>query len=729
MRNSAQGVEIEAHGTAAAVAAFVSALRANPPKLAHIDHFDTKPLPEKAYSSFEILESQDLQSDFLPVSPDLATCPECLSEILHTSERRYRYPFTNCTHCGPRFSILQRIPYDRPNTSMSPFKLCQDCLNEYTNPGDRRFHAQPIACPYCGPQLWFQADGKTLARGDEALRLAETWLEAGKVLALKGLGGFHLACNALNFESVETLRKRKRRSAKPFALMAGTLETFEKYCHLSTAARNVLQSPQAPIVLLPLTELGRLLAAQVAPGQSRLGFMLPYTPMHHLLFNDMPNSVLVMTSANLSEEPIAFSNQDAMTKLQNLADGFLMHDRPIEMRIDDSVVTMLDNQPYFIRRARGYAPEPILLPFESPTPILATGAELKNTFTLVRDRYAFISHYIGDLENLETLNAYEEAIRHYEALFRVRPAFLAADLHPDYLATRYAQQRAAEEGTPLLRVQHHHAHIASCMAENSWNSEDPVIGLAYDGTGYGTDGTIWGGEVLISSYREFTRAYHLLPFALPGGDAAIRTPARQALALLNAAQIPPEEYPHLAPLQFLTRDEIAAVNQQLATGFNTPVTTSMGRLFDAVSALLGICQKITYEGQAAIEMEALCDQEETAGYPFLLSDSLMDPRPMVLEMIKDLGNGIAVHKIAARFHNTIVQMSLEVCRQVRDAHGLQNVAFSGGVWQNILLLQRSKAALEKDGFKVLIHQHLPPNDACISLGQAAIAGWQLLHKE
>ena len=719
--NSAHGVEIEISGSPAACAAFVNDLQNSPPALAHIDSFDVQPAEARVYSAFEIRESQDQPDDFLPVSPDLAICPDCQRELFDPADRRYRYPLINCTNCGPRFTIVKSIPYDRPNTSMAGFALCPDCAAEYSDPVNRRFHAQPVACPVCGPQIWFEAGGQKLAEREDALQTARQWLTEGKILAVKGLGGFHLVCDAANVSAVQTLRERKHRTGKPFALMAFDLPTIEKYVTLTPAARRLISAPQAPIILAEMTKAGKVLAQIVAPDQTRLGFMLPYTPLHLLLLEPAPGfpEVLVMTSGNLSEEPIAYENAEARERLASLADGFLMHDRPIYMRIDDSVVTMLREKPYLVRRARGFAPQQLRLPWEA-LPLLATGTELKNTFCLTRERYAFVSHFIGDLENQETLGAYEHAIHHYERVFRIQPAALACDLHPDYLATRYAQARSQEDSLPLVSVQHHHAHIASCLAENGWASPEPVIGLAYDGTGYGPDGTIWGGEILIAGYKDFTRRFHLAPLPLPGGDLAVRKPARMALSYLLAAGIDLEDQT-LAPVAYLTLAEAQAVRHQVHTGFNAPPTSSIGRLFDAVAALIGLCEEISYEAQAAMMLESASDPLESGFYEMPLEKDIIDPLPMIRAIVADLKASVSMGSIAARFHNSLVRMSLEVCRQIRQETGLRTVVISGGVWQNMRLMNLTLPALEAEGFTALIHTQLPPNDGCVSLGQAVVA--------
>ncbi|MFZ3070895.1 MAG: carbamoyltransferase HypF [Anaerolineaceae bacterium] len=719
--NSANGVEIEIHGSETDCAAFVKDLQTNPPPLAKIDFFEVHQASQTTYEDFQILESQDISTDFLPVSPDQAICQDCQRELFDPKDRRYRYPFINCTNCGPRFTILKNIPYDRPNTSMAGFTLCGDCSAEYHDPTDRRFHAQPIACPVCGPQVWFESADARLAQGDQAIQLARTWLTEGRIVAIKGLGGFHLACDASNPQAVQTLRERKHRTGKPFALMAFDLETIAKYAALSEFEQILIASPQAPIVLAEVTDLGKQLARIVAPDQARLGFMLPYTPLHLLLLEPQLGfpEVLVMTSGNLSEEPIAYENSEALQRLDALADGFLMHDRPIHMRVDDSVLTTLRNKPYLVRRARGFAPGQLKLPLAA-TPILATGTQLKNTFCLARDQYAFVSHFIGDLENQETLDSFEQAIQHYQSLFRIQPEMLACDLHPDYLATRYAVRRSQTERLPLIQVQHHHAHIAACLAENNWDSQEPVIGLSYDGTGYGTDGTIWGGEVLIAGYSGFERRFHLAPVAIPGGDLAVRKPARMAISYLLSAGLDLEN-PDLAPVAFLGRQEVDAIRRQIAGGFNAPFTASMGRLFDTVASLLGLCQVITYEAQAAIALEAIADPHEQSSYAMPLENDQIIPFGLIRQVVDDLAQGISSARISARFHNSIVAMSIQACRIIRQETGVRDVAISGGVWQNMVLMNKILPALEKAGFNPLYHTHLPPNDACVSLGQVMVA--------
>ena len=728
VRNTSSGVDIEVNGPADGLQDFLLAIQRNPPPLARIDKIESQACPPNGYTQFSIHESQPQPGEFIPVSPDVSICADCQRELFDPSNRRYRYPFINCTNCGPRFSIINDIPYDRPNTSMAGFPFCPACKQEYENPLDRRFHAQPVACPTCGPQIWFEVHQDRLSQGEDALQQARNWLRQGKILAVKGLGGFHLVCDATNPTAVTELRRRKQRVGKPFALMAFDLEAVHRYAEASDEEQTLLESFAHPIVLLS-AKSGTPIAPDVAPRQNSLGIMLPYTPLHLLLLepaSDYPD-LFVMTSANLNEEPIAYQDEEARTRLSSLADGFLMHNRPIHSRVDDSVARIFDQAPYFARRSRGYAPNPILLS-ESLPPILAAGAELKNTFCLTRQDYAFISHYIGDLENYETLVAFEESIAHYERLFRIQPEILACDLHPDYLATRYAQERSRRSGLPLILVQHHHAHLAACLAENGWPADEPAIGLSFDGTGLGSDGAIWGGEILLGSYATYQRLYHLAYVPLPGGDLAVRHPARMALAHLWQAGIDWE--PVLPPAEALCFDDRTALRGQLEHHLNSPLTSSMGRLFDAVSALIGVCQRTTYEGQAAIELEMAVDPHENGFYAFEIrpgasgESGVIDPRPMWETLIADWLAATPVPILAARFHNGLAQLATDLCLEIRRTTGASTVAFSGGVWQNRCLLQKTTAKLRRQNFKVLLHRQLPPNDGCIALGQAMIAAHQ-----
>lgn len=723
VRNTSSGVEIVVNGPDSQLQAFIDALKNQPPPLARIDALETEVIKPDQFENFQILDSQPNPDDFIPVSPDMTICPDCQRELFDPQDRRYRYPFINCTNCGPRFTIVRDIPYDRPLTTMADFPMCPACSAEYHNPLNRRFHAQPVACPECGPHVWFEVDGQQLAGHDTAIRQAREWLKDGKIVAVKGLGGFHLACDATNSAAVEELRRRKKRSDKPFALMTFDLDQIEQHCFVTDDERRLLASLQHPIVLLE-RKPDSTIARAAAPQQKTLGFMLPYTPLHLLILEPEPGfpNALVMTSGNLSEEPIAYRDSEAHARLDLLADAFLLHNRGIHMRVDDSVCRVHRKKPYLLRRARGYAPDPIQLPLENP-PLLAAGAELKNSFCLTRQRYAFFSHFIGDMENYETLISFEEGIQHYERLFRIHPVAIAADLHPDYLATRFAVKRAQEESLPFIKIQHHHAHLAACLADNGWNRDEPVIGVSFDGTGYGSDKAIWGSEFLVGGYKSYQREAHLKYVPLPGGDAAVRKVARMALAHLWAAGM--EWEPDLEPVMALCPEERTVLSGQLARGLNSPPTSSMGRLFDAAAAMLGVRQAATYEGQAAIELEMLADPAEDSAYSLPFEDGIIDPAPMWQELLRDWRSGTSIHQISARFHNGIARMTVEVCTALKQNCGSNVVALSGGVWQNMFLLEKSQVLLENAGFTVLIHRQVPANDGCIALGQAVVAGRQL----
>jgi len=721
--NSASGVDIEVTGDTNDVSSFTTAIPQQAPPLAQIDSIEDWPIEGPSPDGFAIISSQDQATDFIPISPDVATCNQCQQELFDPKDRRYRYPFINCTNCGPRFTIIQEIPYDRPKTTMAGFEMCADCRTEYENPRDRRFHAQPVACPVCGPQVWLEnGKGHRLAEKEETIQIAREMLSKGKILAIKGLGGFHLACDAANENAVTILRERKHRPAKPFALMAFDLPTMEEYVELDEAAKLLLSGPQAPIVLLPKKPEAPIVAS-IAPTQTRLGFMLPYTPLHLLLLEPAPDypKALVMTSGNLSEEPVIHENQVAREKLAGIADAFLMHDRPIEERIDDSVFTIFRGQPYPVRRARGYAPNPIRLASAVPQ-VLAVGPQMKNTICLTREKYAFLSHYIGEMDNWETYQDFKGAIEHYQSLFRITPEVIAHDLHPDYLSTQYAMERAERDNLPGIAIQHHHAHLAAAAIENRVSPEEPIIGLIFDGTGYGTDGTIWGGEVLVGNCDAFNRPYHLQYMPLPGGEVSIRKPARMALSLLWMLEMPWEE--DLAPFQALSAMERDALSHQLAHNINVPQTSSMGRLFDAVSALLNVRQQISYEGQAAIELEALAEPGELGYYSWQVENGEILIAPLMSGILIDLSNRLPIAVISARFHNTIARLGLDLAERIRQQTGITKVALSGGVWQNLRLLETATTLLEENGFQPLIHRQTPPNDGCVAFGQAMIAAYR-----
>jgi hydrogenase maturation protein HypF len=736
--NTSAGVDIEVDGPTDVLGRFVSDLKTAAPPLSHIDTLSAIDTAPNGFTEFSIRHSVAREGDFQPISPDIAICDDCLREMRDPNDRRYRYPFINCTNCGPRFTIIKDIPYDRPLTTMAQFEMCPDCAAEYADPLNRRFHAQPVACPQCGPRVWLvtqEAGGKRhdgIRNTRDTIEEARRLLRDGKIIAVKGLGGFHLACDATNDEAVAELRRRKGRVDKPFALMAADVESIESYGVVTPEERALLESRQRPIVLLNQRTnhpTDKPISPHVAPGQMTLGFMLPYTPLHYLLFSDQRSAVrgqpLVMTSGNLSEEPIATDHEEALTRLAALADAFLLHDRDIHVRCDDSVVRVFGERELPIRRSRGYAPFPVKLPFEAK-PTLAVGAELKNTFCVTRGEYAFLSHHIGDMENYETLRSFEDGVAHFERLFRIKPEVMAYDLHPNYLATRYALERAERDGIRAIGVQHHHAHIAACMAENGLSGERPVIGVALDGTGYGTDGAIWGGEFLIADYRGFDRAAHLAYVPLPGGDAATHNVYRVALSYLRHAGI--EWTDDLAPVQAARSIERAAIAKQIESGLNAPPTSSMGRLFDAVASMAGVRQSVNYEGQAAIEFEAMGGGVETGSWTLRVEvgraadgSRIIETAPLIRSAVEDVRAGVPASIISARFHNSLAAMVCEVCVAIRDERSLNEVALSGGVWQNVTLLRKTLDLLRDEGFTVYTHRSVPPNDGGLALGQAIIA--------
>lgn len=735
VRNSSSGVDIELDGPAAELAAFAEALTSELPPLARIDRLETAERPPNGFTHFDILASKSEPGAFQPISPDMAICPDCLRELFDPADRRYRYPFINCTNCGPRYTIIRDIPYDRPLTTMAGFPLCDDCAAEYRDPLDRRFHAQPVACPACGPRLQLEYTGsrarETVLEGNDALEATRERLKEGHIIAVKGLGGFHLACDATDPAAVGELRRRKLRADKPFAVMMADIDTVRSHCYVNETEEELLLSRARPIVILA-RHPDSPLAREIAPGQDRIGVMLPYTPLHSLLLERAAGfpGALVMTSGNLSEEPIAYTNDEARARLAGLADALLLHDRDIHARCDDSVMRVwsVANKPAVatpLRRSRGYAPLPVKLPWTA-TPLLATGGELKNTFCLVRDDYAFLSPHVGDMENYETLCSFEEGVAHLEHLFRVQPEALVCDAHPDYMASRYAREHAAREGLPLVAVQHHHAHVAAAMAEHGLSGEQPVIGLAFDGTGYGDDGAIWGGEFLIADYTGYERTAHLRYVPLPGGDLAVREPWRMALAHLRAAGLPWAD--DLTPVSFgRERGDhyLEALDNQIERGLNAPATSSMGRLFDAAAALAGVRMMVNYEAQAAIEFEALVDEAESGIYPLDYANGLIDPAPAWAALLQDYRSGVEIGRIAARFHNGVVRLVGDVCRQLRDDRGLNEVVLSGGVWQNVALLRRTAALLEQEQFIVYTHRLVPTNDGGLALGQAIIGAKRL----
>jgi hydrogenase maturation protein HypF len=721
--NDAGGVFVEVEGAAETVERFLAALAAEAPPLAVIERVTATSLEPTGAAGFAIAPSLAGGDRQTLVSPDTATCADCLRELADPADRRFRYPFINCTNCGPRFTIVRDVPYDRPATTMAAFEMCADCAREYGDPADRRFHAQPVCCPACGPSLAL-LDAGGVAAGGDPLAGAAARLRDGAVVAVKGLGGYHLAADAASEPAVAALRARKHREDKPFAVMVADLASARRLCELGPAEEAMLTSPRRPIVLLrrrgpagPGAADG--VAASVAPGNRSLGVMLPYTPLHHLLLEAVGRPI-VLTSGNVSDEPIAYRDEEAVERLGGIADWFLVHDRPIHMRADDSVVRAFGGRELPLRRSRGFAPQPLGLPWPFPRHVLACGAELKHTFCLAKGGHAFLSHHIGDLENYETYRSFTEGVEHFRRLFDVDPEVVAHDLHPEYLSTKYALEL---DGVELEGVQHHHAHVAACLADNG--EAGPVVGVAFDGLGFGPDGTIWGGELLVADLEGFRRAGHLEQVPMPGGAAAIKEPWRMAAAWLDAAF--GAGMPERLAVAGRHRDRWEQVVALGRSGTAAPVTSSAGRLFDAVAAILGVRDAVNYEGQAAVELEQLADPAEPAAYPVRVApagDGLLrlGGADLVRAVVAELSTGVPPPLIAARFHNGLAAATVAACQAVGQETGLGTVALSGGVFQNMLLLERTVAGLEANGIRVLTHSRVPPNDAGISLGQAAVAG-------
>jgi len=746
--NNPQGVVIEAEGEASALTSFVQLLRTNSPPLAVIDNISWQEIPLNGDAEFRIVESHHDAERVVLISPDVATCDDCLRELFDPNDRRYRYPFLNCTNCGPRFTIIVDVPYDRERTTMAVFPMCPDCEREYHDPADRRFHAQPTACPRCGPSVWLVAkdergEWREVCRGDDAIRETARRLLEGQIVAIKGLGGYHIACDAANEVAVKRLRESKHREFKPFALMVPDLGTARQLVFMNPEEEALLTSWRRPIVLMKRRPNAPV-AESVAPKHRDLGIMLPYTPLHHLLMNEVKRT-LVMTSGNLSDEPIAYKEDDAFKRLNKMVDAFLVHNREIHIRCDDSVTRIFNGRELLIRRSRGYAPQPVLLPFEVPKPILAVGAMLKNTFALCRGRYAFISHHIGDLDNYAAYRAFLEGVEHFKRLFAIEPQAVAYDLHPDYPSTRFALDYAEEHNLPAIGVQHHHAHVASVMAE--YGLSGPVIGVAYDGTGYGSDGTVWGGEILVATYEGFERAAHLEYVPMPGGEKAVREAWRMAASWLNHVFSDEVEKLDIGIAQRVGIDKWRKVLSLLRSDLPQPQTSSVGRLFDAVASLLGICDFSAYEGHPAIwlEMEAArWLQSEGSGNEFGVQSEgcdferltfafeLTDTQPIIMKagtviegIVDALKRGEPAGKIAAQFHAAVADVTLRACLKIRERTGTNEVVLSGGVMQNVLLLSWLVPLLERAGFSVFVPTKLPPNDGGICFGQAAICACAL----
>jgi hydrogenase maturation protein HypF len=755
VQNMAAGVLLEVQGANPMLSAFDDALNGSLPPLALITSHTSQNIPAiEDDDSFRILPSGDGESS-IQIAPDSAICADCLRELFDPNNRRYRYPFITCTNCGPRYSIITGIPYDRPKTTMADFSLCPDCMREYESPLDRRFHAQPIACHVCGPKvslmktpsplpnppplgegvmLLHPAGGGPEGGGNAAVVKAIQLLKDGEILAIKGIGGYHLAVDACNHAAVRKLRERKKRDEKPFAVMASTLEAAHKLALLDDMEERLLISPEAPIVIVRKRH-DTLLTTLIAPNNGWLGLMLPYAPLHHLLFHDTLGSMpattnleprtrltaLVMTSGNISDEPIAFEDDDALQRLAGIADYFLIHDRPIHIRSDDSVIRVFQGKPLFYRRSRGYAPRVVKLPF-TVEPILATGAELKSAACLADGDHAFLSQHIGDLQNDSTIDSFSHTVKHLSEMLQIKPSLIACDLHPDYISSRFAE----DSGLPLVKVQHHHAHMASCMAENGLDGE--VIGVVFDGTGYGPDGTVWGGEFLVGGYDGYRRAAHFKVAPLPGGDAAVREPWRMAMSYLHQAFGEAAFLMDHPVAHQLSAQDQGLFAMMLRSDINSPMTSSCGRLFDAVAALLNIRHKVSYDGQAAIELEALAETVLDVGsysYKILFhkdAPAQIDFSLMFPEILADIDADVHNSEIARRFHVTVASATTDICLYIADSTDLDRVILSGGVFQNRLLSEMIYTALTKQGLQVFTHRLVPPNDGGIALGQAAIAG-------
>lgn len=727
VRNDERGVELEVEGTEEAVGAFLSRLPGEAPPLARIERVRTEPRPVRAQPGFRIASSTREGAADALVAPDAATCSACLAELFHPDDRRFRYPFVNCTNCGPRFTIVRGVPYDRALTTMAGFEMCSVCRAEYDDPLDRRFHAQPNACPVCGPHATLVAPGVEAA---DPVAGAAGLLAQGAILAIKGLGGYHLACDAGEDAAVAALRARKRREDRPFALMVADLEAARRLVLVEDEEAALLESPARPIVLAP-RRADAPVSSRVAPRMAELGVMLPYTPLHHLVLADtgkLGAGVLVMTSGNVSDEPIAYEDEDAMLRLAPIADAVLLHDRPIHTRVEDSVLRVVRTgrrrpgrrRPLPVRRSRGYVPRSLRLPVATRRPLLACGAELKSTFCVARGERAWLSHHIGDLSNWETLRSYREGVARFQQLFAVVPEVVAHDLHPDYLSTAYAVDL---DGVELLGVQHHHAHFAAVLAEHG--ETGPAVGVVYDGAGYGADGTVWGGELLLGGLAGFERAGHLRHVRLPGGDRAAREPWRMACAWI--AEATGEPLPAIPPALSgqVDPERWAAVARIAQSGVGAPIASSVGRLCDAVAALCGLRCEASYEGQAAIELEAVADAGETGAYAMPFAEGQLDPRPVIAGALADLAGGASAATVSARFHRSLAAATVLAGVGLARDRGLSVVVLAGGVFQNRLLLEAVAAGVQDAGLRVLIPERLPPNDGAIAYGQAAIAAFGL----
>jgi len=737
--NTSTGVVIEVEGSQDKIEDFILTLKKSPPPRAEITNILLRKIPLKKETVFQVLPSIAGEKVKTRISPEIATCQDCLEELFNPQNRRYLYPFINCTNCGPRFTIIKNIPYDRKNTTMKKFTMCALCQEEYDNPRHRRFHAQPNACPVCGPQVILakvsEDSRQELGRGREAVENTVRLLQEGKIVAIKGLGGFHLACDATNDEAVRRLRQRKYREDKPFALMADSLATILSYCEISPEEMELLTSFRTPIVLLRRRESDSPpLSENIAPRNRYLGFMLPYTPLHHLLFHNSPLKVLVMTSGNVSDEPIAYENEEAVKRLQKIADYFLLHNRDIYMRLDDSVSRILPStgEEYIMRRSRGYVPEPIKIQgMRVSVPILACGGHTKNTFAIASEDEIILSHHIGDMENMETYKSFTRGIEHFKKLLKCEIGIIAHDLHPEYLSTKYVRELIASNPRLIsIPIQHHHAHVASVMLDNGLGNEK-VIGIAFDGTGFGSDGNLWGGEFLIADYCEFARIAHLQYIPLPGGEGAIKEPWRVGAACLHAAFGESFLALDIEFVRKLNKKTWNILKKMMDKGINTPLSSSMGRFFDGVSSLLCIRDRVNYEGQAAIELEMTLSGKQSGEnqvYEYRLERDkeayVIATREIVRGIVEDLKKALPVEVISLKFHRTIVALVVDMAKKIREETGLQKVALSGGVFQNMFLLGEVQGKLKEEGFTVFLHKNIPTNDGGLSAGQAIIAAYR-----
>ncbi|MBM7869022.1 hydrogenase maturation protein HypF [Clostridium pascui] len=714
VKNTSEGVYIDLEGTPNSIELFLHTLRNEAPPLSKINNIAIEHREVRNYKEFSIEKSDDNDRVITLISPDVATCKECEMEIMNSKDKRFHYPFTNCTNCGPRFSIIKKLPYDRPMTTMEKFNMCPHCNEEYENPRDRRFHAQPNACESCGPRVYLTDRYGNEITTQDPIEETKNLIKEGKIIAIKGLGGLHIACDGKNEGTIKLLRERKSRPSKPFALMMKDIDTVKQYCLVNEIEENTLKGIKRPILLLDVKD--NILPFTIAPNNNRLGVMLPYTPLHHLLFDDNID-VLVMTSANVSGLPIVYKNEEAVEKLGDIVDCFLLNNRDIHVPIDDSVARVILGEERIIRRSRGYAPMPIKITDIKET--LAYGSHLKNAFCISKEQFAFLSQHMGDMDNLEAYKNYEYNVKHFKNLYNIKPEIIAYDMHPDLLLSNFAKK---DEGKKIP-VQHHHAHLVSCMIENKINEK--VIGIAFDGTGFGTDGKIWGGEFLVCNYEGFERAGHLNYVKMPGGDSAVKEPWKMALGYLFKTY---RDEVNTSIFTSIPEKNIKIILTMLRSNINSIETSSMGRFFDAISALINLKMKVSFEGEAAINLEAICDERESGIYNyeinFVNETYVVNTDNIIKSIVEDIAKNINKSIIAKRFHNTVIAFTLEMTKLIRSKHKINSVALSGGVFQNEILLKRLYEKLIENNFKVYIHKDIPCNDGGISIGQLVIANYK-----